>query len=227
MNKKLDGYKGRLNSAQVADGINAAARNARRLAEDAETLLNANRFPSAASLAALSIEESGKTSILRALSLAKDDKELVGHWKDYRCHTKKNRAWLLPQLVSKGARCLDDFKPLFSEEAEHPFLLDQVKQIGFYTDCLGQARWSIPDEVVDEHLTRLLVQTAKLLAKTTETTSQEVDLWIKHMGPVWMTDMSEMKKAIVNWYAEMQQKGLALQGDNQMDIFINQGISLK
>ena len=47
------------------------------------------------------------------------------------------------------------------------------------------------------------------------------------MGPVWMTDMSEMKKAIVNWYAEMQQKGLALQGDNQMDIFINQGISLK
>ncbi|MBN1085452.1 AbiV family abortive infection protein [Erwinia aphidicola] len=32
---------------------------------------------------------------------------------------------------------------------EHPFALDQLKQISFYTDCLGKAHWSIPDNVID------------------------------------------------------------------------------
>ena len=45
--------------------MNAARRNARRLAEDAKLLLEAGRYPTATALAVLSIEESGKMSILR------------------------------------------------------------------------------------------------------------------------------------------------------------------
>jgi AbiV family abortive infection protein len=40
--------------------MNAAARNAARLVSDAEILLGAKRYPSAAALAVLAIEESGK-----------------------------------------------------------------------------------------------------------------------------------------------------------------------
>ena len=65
MTRKLDSYRGRLTAAQIAQGMNAARDNAQRLATDAATLLDARRFPTAASLAFLSIEESGKISILR------------------------------------------------------------------------------------------------------------------------------------------------------------------
>jgi AbiV family abortive infection protein len=45
--------------------MNAAIANAQRLAEDAQLLLDAERFPSAASLAILALEEAGKVIILR------------------------------------------------------------------------------------------------------------------------------------------------------------------
>ncbi len=53
--KKLSQYAGSLDAAQIAQGINAARRNARRLAEDAKLLLETARYPSATALAILSI----------------------------------------------------------------------------------------------------------------------------------------------------------------------------
>jgi AbiV family abortive infection protein len=220
---KLDQFKGRLSPAQITAGINAATQNAKRLFEDALILFNDKRYPSAASLAILSIEESGKVSILRELALAKNDKAVLSAWQAYRSHTKKNVNWLLPQLAARGARRLDDFSPLFDKDAEHPFLLDQIKQLGFYTDCLANAHWSIPVEVVDEPLSKMLVEIAKIFAKNRETTIKEIELWIKHVGPVWMTNAAWMKKALANWYGEMQQLGLAPEGKNAMEEFVRQG----
>jgi hypothetical protein len=65
-------YRGELSPKQVADGMNAASRNAIRLLKDAEILFEAKRYPSASSLAALAIEEVGKSPILRSLAVAKD-----------------------------------------------------------------------------------------------------------------------------------------------------------
>ena len=224
MNKKLDAYRGALTPAQIAEGMNAASDNARRLAADAALLLEAGRYPTAASVAILSIEEAGKISILRMLSLAKTDDEASKVWKDYRSHTRKNVAWLLPQLVAVGARKLDDLRPLFATDAEHPYVLDQLKQIGFYTDCLGRAHWSKPQTVVDEPLARTLVQLANLFAKDRQFTEKEIELWIKHLGPVWGRDPAWMKQALVNWYADMQQQGLTAEGPNEMERFIREGL---
>ena len=55
--KKLDQYRGQLSASQAAEGINSAIHNAKRLADDAEFLLKNGRYPSAVSLAILSIEE--------------------------------------------------------------------------------------------------------------------------------------------------------------------------
>lgn len=96
---KLDQFKGRLTPAQITAGINAATQNAKRLCDDAFLLLNEKRYPSAASVAILSIEESGKVSILREVSLAKDDKSILSVWQAYRSHTKKRK------LVAAAARC--------------------------------------------------------------------------------------------------------------------------
>ena len=224
MQKKLDAYRGKLLPAEIAKGMTVAGRNARRLADDAATLLAAGSFPTATSLAALAIEESGKASILRALALARDDAEIKDEWKAYRSHTRKNSAWLLPALAASGARKLDDLRPLFDQDSEHPFLLDQLKQLGFYTDCLGTGQWSVPTEVIDEHLARMLVKLADVLAKSKDVTEKEIQLWIEHVGPIWKRDPSWMKTALANWYAAMQAAGLAPEGENKMEQFVRHDI---
>jgi hypothetical protein len=126
--------------------------------------------------------------------------------------------------VASGARNLDDFGALFETDSDHPYVLDQVKQLGFYTDCLGKAHWSAPDAVIDEDLARMLVKVAELLASKGEHTEKEVELWIRHIGPVWKKNPARMKQALVSWYAAMQESGLAPEGANQMEKFVYEGI---
>jgi AbiV family abortive infection protein len=204
--------------------MNVALRNARRLVADAKTLLEAGRYPSAAALAALSIEESGKLTILRSMAVARDAQEVAQTWKSYRSHQQKNVAWILPQLVSQGARQLDDFRPLFKRDAEHPYLLDQLKQLGFYTDCLGKAHWSEPDAVIDQKLSQQLVQVAEILSKGREVSTREIELWLKHVKPVWCGPTEWMKTAVANWYADMQREGLLPEGRNEMEEFLWHGL---
>jgi AbiV family abortive infection protein len=119
--RALDKYKGRLTPEQIAEGINAASRNAVRLVGDADLLLESERFPSAAALAILAIEEAGKVAILRELSVAQEeDKALDNCWRDYRRHTKKNVAWLLPQLVAEGGTRPRSFSSSFWQECGSP-----------------------------------------------------------------------------------------------------------
>jgi AbiV family abortive infection protein len=225
LKKKLNQYRGQLTPSQIAEGINAARRNAVRLAEDARALLDSGRFPTAAALAILSIEESGKISILRAMALARSAEEVEDRWREYRSHTKKNVLGGFLDAVAQGARKLEDFRPLFREDAEHPSLLDQLKQVGFYTDCLRDAHWSEPHLVFQEPLSSQLVFSAEILAKSKEVTPQEIELWVKHLGPVWNQDVTWMQKALENWEEEMQAIGLAEPGANSMRQFIREGLS--
>ena len=165
--------------------MNAARRNARRLAEDARLLLEAARYPSATALAILSIEESGKNVILRQIAGSPNDNMLRDAWKNYRSHRHKNAMWILPDLVRQGARHLTSLQPAADPSAEHTALLDQVKQISLYTDCLGNAHWSEPQNVIDENLAATLVKIAALFAERRTTTARELELWIEHMGPVY------------------------------------------
>jgi AbiV family abortive infection protein len=222
--KKLDSYKGKLSVDEITAGINAAIQNAKRLSDDALLLFEAGRFASAASLAILSIEESGKVSILRSLALAKTSEDIADEWRDYRSHTKKNVSWVLPQMVEQGARKLDDFKSLFEESSDHPYVLDQLKQIAFYTDCLGAAHWSMPQDLIDESLAKMLIQVARILARDNHASKTEIELWIKHIGPVWKRNPSWMKQALCKWYREMQDAGFAPAGENEMEKFIKSGL---
>lgn len=225
MSRRLDQYRGSLTAGQIAEGINAAIRNAKRLADDANLLMEAGRYPSATAIAILSIEEAGKVTLLRELAVAGDEKAVMECWRAYRSHTKKNIMWLLPQLVAQGAKKLDDFRPLFNETLDHPHLLDQVKQLSFYTDCLGNAHWSIPEEVIEEELARQIVFVANIFAHGEKVEPKEIELWIKHIGPVWMRGRELMEEGLENWYAEMQEAGLAPPGRNEMEEFIRRGIT--
>jgi len=217
-------YVNALTPAEAAAGMNNAHNNAVRLAKDAKTLLDAERYPSALALAILSIEESGKTSIIRSLVLARNGDDLKAAWREYRSHTSKNRLWPIIELAFKGARKLDDFSSLVANDAEHPFLLDQLKQIAFYTDCLGDRHWSMPDTVIDKKLATMIVRTAKLLSHGGEVSEREIELWAFHLGPVWMKSKEVMEKALVDWYASLQAEGLKPSGNNAMHKFIIEGL---
>ena len=227
MQRKLNSYKGNLTPSQVADGINAARRNAIRLLTDAKILLDIGKYPSAAALSILSIEESGKTHILRLLSSSKTDEDSSKAWKDYRSHIKKNVLWSFPQMIADGARKLDDFRSIFDQISEHPYLLDQLKQISIYTDCLGEAHWSEPTSVIDKDLAESLVSIAKTLASTTEVTTREIELWIKNFHDIDFSDLSKSKEALLHWYYDMQASRLLPEGYRIKEILDFLGFDLR
>jgi AbiV family abortive infection protein len=225
--KKLDQYRGPLTDTEIAEGMNAAGRNARRLAADAAVMIREESFPTAAALAILSIEESGKTAILRGMAALTSEGDIKQAWQQYRKHTAKNVMWQIGDLVARGARRLDDFRPLFAATSDSPYVLEMLKQIALYTDCLGQRHWSEPPNAVESNLAQSLVQTADLLAQRKPVEVAEVTAWRKHMQPVWGTSTAAMSAAIIRWHDEMVEAGLADDSHKgELEQFIQEGIPI-
>ena len=209
-----------LNATQIAEGMRRALLNATRLAEDADSLLKIRRLPSAVSLAILSIEESGKVSILRQMAIAEDEKEWLLLWKAYRSHTKKNTLWIFGELVRKGARTLEELRPLVDPESEHPDLLDQMKQLCTYTDCFTKVKWSSPEEIDVESLAPYLVRMAQILGRYKEVTAEEIELWRKHLLPVKGAAVNRQKQAVAAWFHEMKLLGLSKASPEEVENFL-------
>lgn len=56
----------------------------------------------------------------------------------------------MPEPVANGARRAIEFQDCVGDGAQDDKAsYDALKQLGFYTDCLGNAHWSIPSEVID------------------------------------------------------------------------------
>jgi hypothetical protein len=160
------------------------------------------------------------------MTFSKSEQDLKVEWRRYRTHTSKNLQWILPKLAAAGARSLDDMRPLFDDGSDHPHLLDELKQLGFYTDCLGgKAHWSIPEDIIDSALARRLVNTAELLSSTSSVTEREIELWVEHLGPVWKKSDRQTKHALISWYRSMQEEGLKDVGPNKMEQFIHEGLT--
>lgn len=222
MGKRILGqYRGSLSAAKIANGINAANSNAKRLADDARLLLEAGRFPSASSLAALAIEESGKATILRGMSLAANDKEVMAAWREFRSHTHKNADWIIPDLVVQGARKLDDFLSTHDKNSSHPQALEEMKQVGFYLDCNLKGTWIEPQRAIKKQWAEQLLKIAEIFTQNSDVvTAKEIVLWRKYISPVKNTTIDLIKQAFQNWYAEMQRRGLKPQGENVAEAFV-------
>lgn len=223
MKTSLKPYRGPRRPEEVVDGINAAIRNARRLVNDAKTLLDLSRFPTAASLAILSIEESEKVTILRGIARAPDEKICQTLWNDYTNHRRKNASWIIPDLWENGARDIDSLLPVYEPKANHTALLEQVKQSGLYTDYRGKSGWSEPGKEIDEETARRLVNSAILLQHRNFITLKEIELWIEHMKPVYHEPFEVQKIALLNFNRALKKEGLHvhLEGGISVEDFLN------
>jgi AbiV family abortive infection protein len=175
------------------------------------------RYPGACALAILSIEEAGKLSQLRGIAIAPGERVLKEAWAAYRNHQAKNAHWLVVELVRKGARRLDDLRPIFDTDSDHPALMDTVKQIAFYTDCYGHAHWSEPHEVIDEHLAQMIITIAGILCPKHQIATREIELWIEHVGGVWGTP--QMDVAAVEFHRAMQRENLGIHTPEEIEAF--------
>lgn len=203
-------YQGSLNPKTAAEGIKFAYENALSLLNDAELLFNHGRYERCVSLSILAIEESGKSTIIRSLLLSDDNTHLKKEWKNYRKHTEKNLSWILPDLITNGAKTLDDLKRIFDTSSDHGQSLENLKQLSIYTDIFSSTKWSTPSKVIDKEIALMIFSTAQSIVKIDRilTTEGELELWIKHLKPVQSLGSDKMKNALKNCYVEAASIGL-------------------
>ncbi len=207
MKSAIQSYAGPLNPAQIAAGIEAAQGNAIRLIEDAKVLFDAKRLPSATALAILSMEERGKVTILKRLAGMDDPAGVKTVWKEYRSHRAKNAGWIIPDLVRDGARTMQAMALAVEKDEEHSVILDALKQVSFYTDCLGKQHWSIPTNVVDEALAKSMIAAAELMWGAKPVAVREIELWAEIVGPHHAK--TTMVEAVLQWQSAMIAEGLS------------------
>ena len=205
---KLPQYRAHLDSTQIADGMKAARRNARRLVDDAKLLLDAGRYSTAAALAVFSIEEIGKEMILRDFASAPETANPKNMWKKYRSHRDKNWVWILPYPFTNGVFDWDKFRDVVDIVTNDPGLVDRYRESSLYTDYLGAGYWSEPEKVVDVELASFLVEIADQLAHESTTTTKEFELRKEHLGPVYDGTPEEKLKALLNFIAALLDEGL-------------------
>ncbi len=206
VSRQLSAFRGELSAKDVADGINAAIRNAKRLAADAKLMLDAKRYPTAAALAIYSLEETEKVSTLRALSVAQTKDELGHAWEDYRSNRTQNSAWIAAELDSKGAGHLSGFSDAMEKDAYHSSMLTIIKRLGLHTECYRKGYWSEPSVVIDANAAAVLVRIAENACAKNEISDREIALWVEHVGPAWHS--SKMPDALLRWAQAMEEEGL-------------------
>jgi AbiV family abortive infection protein len=133
--------------------------------KDAELLLRNGRWERATALAILAIEEAGKVAILRSILLARNEAELRTEWRAYRSHTKKNVNWIFLKLVERGARKLEDFRPILDTGSDHGKIIDALKQECFYSHVAHESEWFSPDQRIDSEMAKSMFTVARLLVK--------------------------------------------------------------
>ena len=219
MSSRLKQYRGPLTAGQAAEGIALARKNAQRLIEDAELLLEAGRHPSASALAILAIEELGKVQILKTISLLTDEADLRKAWKEYRSHRAKNTHWIIPKLAAEGARTMMQMRPATEIEGDHTSLLDTTKQLSFYTDCVNdKPRWSEPGEAVDLDFAPAIVATARMLNRDRVTTTRELELWVNHVRPHY--NKVSMGSAVLAFQKQLFNEGLSATSPEALEAFM-------
>lgn len=205
MNAHLQSYTGELSPAEIANGIAAAQANATRLIEDAKLLADAGRNPSAAALAILAIEERGKVIILKRMAIIPEDK-LKETWRDYRNHRAKNAGWIIPLILGGGGRTLKDFALTVDKKGDHAAMLDALKQVAFYTDCLGKKNWSKPADIIEAELARSLIEIAEGMLGEKPVTAREIEIWREIVTPHF--GKPEMREAVIRCEEALKKEGL-------------------
>lgn len=217
---------GALSTEKVAEGVNAALRNAQELYDEAKILFDQGRFARAASLAILSVEEAGKVFLLPLLLTTSDKKQLRLIWKGFRHHKHKNAHVHLQ--MTKGVPTPTTRHAIAAGKSIETWSdgLEDYKQIGFYSDCTSTADWGIPSETIKKEGAELMMKFAhnslnKYDGLEAFGTVPFLEIWSRRMkGMMDMTD-PEQHVAFIALYDEAEKASLVEPGSREaMEAFL-------
>lgn len=199
-------YKQTLNIKEAAEGIRLAIENSRSLLDDANLLYENERYERATALAILAIEENGKPKIIREILMENEQKKVNLKWQEYRRHTSKNTNWIVPELISSGFRHMSQMQQIFDDKSPHRQELDDLKQIAFYTEAFSKCKWSNPKIAITKEIAKRIMSIADYSIRHSNifNTEKELEIWYKHMKPVWGDTGNAMKTALINCIKEAE-----------------------
>ena len=202
--KNIKQYSGRMTVAQIAAGMNHCQDSATRLLQAARTLYKVKDYATSVSVSVLAIEEAGKLPILRRMLTAVDDVEMRQCWKEFRSHCLKNGWAKFPACVNSTVQ-LDDFRCTVEATDENQ-KLDDMKQLGLYVDCVGNAEWVCPAEAITDEIAATMLLIADIVCLSGKATSaRELEIWKETVGTCLDKPLSEMKKQVVRWRRRMEE----------------------
>ena len=207
-------FKGELNVEEAAIGLDLAIQNANRLLADAEILYAAESYASAITLAVLSIEEAGKAGVIRGILRAKDPVQLKKAWREFRSHNSKSILWIVPHMAMTGEpETFGDFAGLST--SNHPQVLDRVKQLATYTECLEGSMWADPKSIGGKDVAEYVLFSARFLAAQPAESQRGLELWLETVKHDAAT-VEEAEDSMVELYARLQAEGLRPPGPNKV-----------
>jgi hypothetical protein len=176
---------GALCEASVEAGIEGLRANAERHLRDAKLLFAAERYPSAAMLAAMALDEMARIPILLDLAAAKGASKIKRLWAAFH-EGKVGFPWVVFHR---------DDAPIAEDELNST--LDLVKRLGRSVDCLKSGNWTDPASLINRSLAEALLGTAERICGH-PLSGPAVRLWIetsRSMARASPSDMIERYRA--------------------------------
>lgn len=230
MARRTAEYPPILTSAEIAEGMSAALRNAEDLLDDARLLLKNERYPRAASLAVLAMEEVGKAVILSVFIFIQPSDDGQKLWRAFFSHTDKAFISLkileLSQRVRKLEEMLEYLEGSFSERSDYPKFLGAIKELGMYSDYLAfpvGPLWSIPNETIGLEIARDLVIDAENMLCFTAPTADEIELLKTHVGSLSQLDsgLEGLRAGVHRLFRDLQKHGYIDVDDKTLEQFLS------
>jgi AbiV family abortive infection protein len=160
-------FVGPLSAEHAETGILALKANAARLARDARLLYHAQRYPSAATMAAAALNEIARLPVLAELVASRKQKHCRELWRRFR-KSRHDFPWAVFQPNKPAA----DHATLNSG-------LAFLTTIGATVDCLGPGNnWVEPERLIQPAMVKELIATAEMLCLE-PVSAGAVRLWIE------------------------------------------------
>lgn len=208
---KASPYKGTLTAESASVGIRTAKANAKRLLDDAESLVGKERYPSACALACLSIEEISKPAIIRKILLADCPDQLLRGWKLFTSHPDKAAPWIVPHIIRSNPDTYEHFVDAFMRQRD-PVLLESLKQLSIYCGCYGNCHWADPCEVIEKDQADVVLTSARILLHSGQESPVDstigLELWQSHMQGCFSVGYVTANNKIVEFFWRAADTGL-------------------
>jgi AbiV family abortive infection protein len=201
---KAEGYstqpfKGRLSAGSAIKGVQLLQENAVRLTEDAKILLLAKRYPSAAMLAVMALDELSRFFHPLIFTALHTPKQLADGWKQFRCN-RSSFPWSVFQ------RRIDWLVPGAMSDQELNDMLSFIRALGSRADYIEPGLWLDPKELISAELAASIVGTAELFCKNT-VKPRTMEIWMEAVGS--LPRNASVETALKKYQAMLESEGFA------------------